>query len=126
MNLFYAAATSIPEVPRRPKEYVHDPFRKDKLEMPATRFSAEEVGRRGQELYEQQIRAQVETLENIGKIVVIDIETGAFEISQDGLTANKRALANHPEGTFYGVRVGYEAVESLSGGGLRRVKTLFG
>ena len=90
--------------------------------MPATRFSAEEVGRRGQELYEQQIRAQVETLENIGKIVVIDIETGAFEISQDGLTANKRALANHPEGTFYGVRVGYEAVESLSGGGLRRVK----
>ena len=90
--------------------------------MPHTQYSATEVGQRGQELYEQKIRSHVETADNIGKIVVIDIETGDYEMDNDGLTANKRALAKHPEGAFYGVRVGYEAVESLGGGGLRRVK----
>lgn len=90
--------------------------------MPQTRYSSQEISTRGQALYDQKIRAQVETPENIGKIVVIDIETGEFEINEDGLTANKRALAKHPDGTFYGIRVGYEAVESFGGGGSRRIQ----
>ena len=89
--------------------------------MPHTRYSADEVGRRGQALYDQKIRPYVETADNLGKIVVVDIETGDYEMDSDGLTANKRALAKHPEGAFYGVRVGYDAVESLGGGGLRRI-----
>lgn len=89
--------------------------------MPYTQYTGEEVSKRGQEWYNQQIRPLIESPENIGKIVVIDIETGDYEIDSDGLTANKRALAKHPDGAFYGVRVGYEAVESF-GGGLRRVK----
>ncbi len=90
--------------------------------MPHTRYSGEEIGRRGQAWYDETIRAAVETPENMGKIVVIDIETGEYAINADGLTANKQALARHPDGAFYGVRVGYEAVESLGGGGLRRGK----
>jgi len=91
--------------------------------MPYSRYTGEEVGRRGQEWYDRTIRVQVETPDNIGKIVVIDIETGEYEMDRDGLTANKRALAKHPDGAFYGVRVGYNAVESLGGSGLRRVKS---
>ena len=83
--------------------------------MPYTRYTGEEVSQRGQKWYNRQIRAHIETLDNIGKIVVIDVETGDYEIDSDGLTANKRALAKHPDGAFYGVRVGYDAVESLGG-----------
>ncbi len=81
-------------------------------------YTGEEIRERGQQWYDQKLRPLLGMPENIGKIVVIDIETGDYEIDSVGLTANKRALARHPTGTFYGVRVGYEAVESL-GGGLR-------
>ena len=42
------------------------------------RYSKEEFARRGDEIYETQVRSQVEA-GNHGKIVAIDIETGAFE-----------------------------------------------
>jgi hypothetical protein len=45
------------------------------------RYSKEEFARRGNELYERQIRAQVEA-GNHGKIVAIDIETGAYEVAE--------------------------------------------
>jgi hypothetical protein len=41
------------------------------------RYNKEEFARRGNELYESKIRSQVEQ-DNCGKIVAIDIETGAF------------------------------------------------
>src|SRR5438046_5700544 len=47
--------------------------------MPHPRISSEEIDRRGQELYERQIRDHVETQENLGKQIVIDIETGEYE-----------------------------------------------
>ncbi|WP_017652881.1 hypothetical protein [Fortiea contorta] len=40
------------------------------------RYSKEEFARRGDEIYESQVRPQVEA-DNQGKIVVIDVETGA-------------------------------------------------
>jgi hypothetical protein len=42
-----------------------------------SRYSKEEFARRGDEIYETQVRQQVEK-GNQGKIVAIDIETGAF------------------------------------------------
>ena len=42
------------------------------------RYSKEEFARIGDEIYESQIRHQVEA-GNHGKIVAIDIETGAWE-----------------------------------------------
>ncbi|MCU0535004.1 MAG: hypothetical protein MUD14_14030 [Hydrococcus sp. Prado102] len=38
-------------------------------------LTREEIARRGTELYEQQIRDRVETSENIGKIIAIDLES---------------------------------------------------
>src|SRR5581483_50684 len=65
--------------------------------MPHPRFSSEEIARRGQELYEKSIRAKVETEENIGKLVSIDIETGDYEIGEDNsLEAPRRLHAKHP------------------------------
>ena len=50
------------------------------------RYSKEEFARRGHEVYESQVRSQIEE-GNHGKIVAIDIETGAFEVADDSLTA---------------------------------------
>jgi hypothetical protein len=89
--------------------------------MPHTRYSNEEIARRGEEIYAQRLRGKVETEDNIGKILVIDIETGDYEIDDDGLQASDRALARHPDAALYGLRIGYDAVESF-GGGPQRVK----
>ena len=41
------------------------------------RYSKEEFARRGHEIYDSQVRSEVEA-ENHGRIVAIDIETGAL------------------------------------------------
>ena len=83
--------------------------------MPHPRISNEEIDQRGQELYDNNIRKQVETPENIGKQIVIDIETGGFEIDSDGLKASRRLLTNHPGAALYGLRIGYNAVYTIGG-----------
>ena len=50
------------------------------------RYSKEEFARRGDEIYESQVRPQIEE-GNHGRIVAIDIETGAFELADDTITA---------------------------------------
>jgi hypothetical protein len=82
--------------------------------MPYAKYTPEEVATRGQMLYEQHIRAKVET-ENKGKFLVVDIETGAYEIDEDDLKATKRALAKRPEAVLYGLRIGYPTAYRLGG-----------
>ena len=62
------------------------------MTMRQPRYSKEEHVRRGDEIYERQIRHQVEA-GNQGKIVAIDIDTGTFEVADDILTAADRLLA---------------------------------
>ena len=85
------------------------------------RFSDEEIDRRANELYKGGIRAQVETPENIGKVLVLDIETGEYEIDANGLAASHRALARHPGAALFGFRVGHNVVEHFGGGSLKHV-----
>jgi hypothetical protein len=87
--------------------------------MPHSRVPSGEISRRGQTLYDERIRPLVETEENIGKLVAIDVETGDFAISDDMLTAADHMLAKNPDAALYGVRIGYNAVYAL-GGSLRR------
>jgi hypothetical protein len=73
------------------------------------RFSKQEHARRGTAIYEQQVRPQVEA-GNQGKIVAIDVETGAFEVADDTLTASNRLLARCPDAQIWCVRVGRRGV----------------
>jgi hypothetical protein len=82
--------------------------------MPYPQYTAEEVAARGEAIYEQQLRANVEA-EHKGKFVVIDIETGEYELDADDLAATKRALAKRPEAVLYGLRIGYPAAYRLGG-----------
>lgn len=73
------------------------------------RYTKEEHARRGTALYEQQVRPQVEA-GNRGKVVAIDVDTGAFEVADDTLTAAQRLLARHPDAQIWCVRIGHPAV----------------
>ena len=82
------------------------------------RYSKEEFARRGDEIYESQVRQQVEE-GNHGKIVAIDIETGAFEVADDLLIASKHLSARVPDAQTWFVRIGYLAVDRFGARSLR-------
>jgi hypothetical protein len=73
------------------------------------RYSKEEFARHGNEIYETQVRPQVEE-GNHGKIVAIDIETGAFELANDTMTASDRLLERYPDAQIWRIRIGYKGV----------------
>ena len=82
--------------------------------MPYAKYSPEEVEARGEQIYEHQVRSDVEA-GNKGKFVVIDIETGEYEVDDDDLQATKRALAKRSDAVLYGLRIGYPTAYTLGG-----------
>jgi hypothetical protein len=81
-------------------------------------YEPEEVGRLANDLYDKRLRAQVETEGNIGKIIVIDVETGNYEIDADGLVAGSRIREKHPElnpRALFAIRIGFNAVFAIGG-----------
>ena len=83
--------------------------------MASQTLSGEEIGVRGQAIYENQLRALLETDENIGKIVSIDITTGDYEIADDLLVSGRKLQARRPDALMYGKRIGYNAVYAVGG-----------
>jgi hypothetical protein len=77
-------------------------------------YSKEEFAQRGDEIYETQVRSQVET-DNHGKIVAIDIETGAFEVDASEIAACDRLEARHPDAQIWIVRIGSRHVRRFGG-----------
>lgn len=73
------------------------------------RYSKEEAARRGTEIYERQVRPEVEARAH-GKVVAIDIETGAFEVAEDTLAASNRLLPRCPDAQIWFVRVGHRGL----------------
>jgi hypothetical protein len=90
----------------------------ERLQKRQPRYSKEEFARRGDELYETQVREQVEE-GNYGKIVAIDIETGTFELADDIVRASARLLARVPDAQTWFIRIGYQAVYHFGSRSLR-------
>ena len=80
------------------------------------RYTSDEIVHRGQVLSDQQIRRQVEASHK-GKFLVLDIETGEYEIDADELAALKRAKAKNPDAALYILRVGYSTAYRVGGQG---------
>jgi hypothetical protein len=76
------------------------------------RYPKEEFARRGDEIYDREIRPIVEP-GNVGKIVAIDIDTGAYELGENELEASDRLLARCPDAQIWFVRVGFPAVHRI-------------
>jgi len=75
-------------------------------------YSTEEIIRRGKTLYEHKLRPQVET-GNTGKVLVINVETGEYELDTDHLAASDRAAAKYPGAPLYTMRIGSPALGCL-------------
>jgi hypothetical protein len=82
------------------------------------RYSKEELAQRGQALYEAGIQQQVEA-GNKGKIVAIDIETGAFELDEETMPATRRLYARLPDAQPWVLRIGYRAVHRFGARSLK-------
>ena len=78
------------------------------------RYSKEEFARRGDEIYETQVRSQVEEGDR-GKIVAIDIETGDFEVDRSEIAACDRLEARRPDAQIWIVRIGSRHVRRFGG-----------
>jgi hypothetical protein len=92
--------------------------------MQAILLSGEEVAKRAYQLYESTIRQKVETEKNIGKMVIIDIETGEYEVDETGLQAAHNLYAKRPFARLFGICIGYNVAASL-GGVMERVSSDF-
>jgi hypothetical protein len=80
----------------------------EEMAMGHPRYTKEEIVSRGKSIYDQQIRTKVEPGQ-IGKFLIIDIETGDYDLDDDEFAASRRAHARHPDGAFFGMRVGYRS-----------------
>lgn len=69
-------------------------------------YSREETARRGQEIYNRDIRPAVEAAHK-GDFVAIDIETGVYELHQDDFAATQNLLARQPNAQIWLARVGH-------------------
>jgi len=79
-----------------------------------TRFTGSEIVRRGQALYDSQIRPQVEA-GNEGKFLVINVDTGEYEMDADDVAAAKRAKARFADAPRYSMRIGHPSAYRLGG-----------
>jgi hypothetical protein len=77
------------------------------------RHSKEEFARRGQEIYDRDVRPHLKA-EDDYKLVAIDIETGMWEMDRDGCTATERLYARNPDAQPYLIRVGQPATFQIS------------
>ncbi len=86
--------------------------------MPHPRFTNEDIAQRGEEIYAAHLRRILEK-DHFGQVVIINVESGDYEIGHDSLAANHRALAKYPGAASYGLRGGSEFVEGFGGSSLR-------
>lgn len=69
------------------------------------RYSREEFARRGDEIYEREIVSRLRP-DDEGKFVLIDIETGAYEVDRDEVVASDRLLSRLPDAQVWFRQVG--------------------
>lgn len=64
------------------------------------RYSKEEFARRGDEIFDRDIAPHLAD-EDPSKFIVIDIESGAYEIDEDELAASDRLLVRKPDAQMW-------------------------
>jgi len=85
-----------------------------------TNYTNEEIGRIGEDLYRREIRSKVFP-QHKGEFLVLDIESGDYEFGPDDLQTEKRLRARRPNGTLYGLRIGYTSAYTLAGRMVRKI-----
>ena len=82
--------------------------------MPRIQYTPEEVARLGNQIYQRDIRDKVMP-QHKGKFLVLDIESGDYEIDEDDLSAEEVLRVRRPDGVLFGLRIGYTSAYTLAG-----------
>lgn len=78
------------------------------------KFSKDEFARRGDTLFEDQVRPRL-TAADAGKFAAIDIESGSFEVDSDEFAAGRNLRARIPDAQVWIVRIGSRSVHRFGG-----------
>ena len=79
-----------------------------------TKLAPNEVAARGEVWYEK-IKAQVEP-SDFGRYLVLNVETGEYEVGSDFILPTERLLARNPDAELYALRIGYRAIGRIGSG----------
>jgi hypothetical protein len=74
--------------------------------VPTTKRTLDELANLGRDIFDQQVRPLLR-LEDDGKFVAIDVETGDYEIDEDDYTAVTRLRLRKPTADIWLMRAGY-------------------
>ncbi len=75
-----------------------------------------DVAARGEAIWRERIEPLLNAPIRKGCFVVIDVESGDYEIDERDAAATRRLLERRPSAVTYGVRVGHRAAYSHTGG----------
>jgi hypothetical protein len=85
-------------------------------------YSKEEFGRLGDEIYTRDIYPQLQA-DSQGKIVAIDITTGAWEIDNDEISVCNRLEKRYPSAQIWIIKVGSRYVRQFGANRTQKAKT---
>lgn len=83
--------------------------------MQAIFWTVEEVAQKAKQLYDREIRQKVEHEDNLGKMIVIDAETGEYEIDESGVESILSLKRKNPNARLFMMRIGYNAAFGFGG-----------
>ena len=87
-----------------------------------TRRPREETARLGDEIYERDIRPQVEA-DHHGEVIAIDVDSGSWALGDNVIAATDRLRSQCPDAIdVWLLRVGYRALHHFGGRPLRRAE----
>jgi hypothetical protein len=72
-----------------------------------------ETVERGKRIYEERIRPLVH--DNVGKYLLIDVESGDWAMGDDTLELADSIEARHPHAVLYAMRIGHRAAGRIGG-----------
>jgi hypothetical protein len=83
--------------------------------MDAQELSDEEFARRGNAIFKEHVRPNVDVDAEAHKFVAIDVETGEYEVDESEVEVTDRLIERRPdaEGRIWLRRVGYEHAHRL-------------
>lgn len=78
-------------------------------------WTTEEVVSAGKTLYDKQIRQLVETPDNIGKMLTLNIETGEYSIGDNPAVTILKLKQKQPLSRLFTLKIGYHTGVSFGG-----------
>lgn len=84
------------------------------MKAPKTQREKDEYERRGDEIYARVVAPRL-TEEDLGKFVLMDIDSEDFEIDRDEISASDRLLARNPDARVWFTRAGSRYARRFGG-----------